>query len=153
MQALATLGQEASEPARSEFRRVLLEVRVGRVPGDSLRALADRMGSDDFDWVVGAIDINRDVGGDLAMILDNVAETIRERQRLQRQVKTLSAEGRLSGYVLTALPLVLAMAMAVINPGYLAALGSGFGPVLVVGGAVLLVIGWIWIRRLTRLTF
>jgi tight adherence protein B len=153
LQALATLGREASEPARSEFRRVLLEVRVGRDPGDSLRALADRMRSDDFDWVVGAIDINRDVGGDLAMILDNVAETIRERQRLQRQVKTLSAEGRLSGYVLTALPLVLAMAMAVINPGYLAALGSGFGPVLVVGGAVLLVIGWIWIRRLTRLTF
>jgi tight adherence protein B len=132
---------------------VLLEVRVGRDPGDSLRALADRMGSDDFDWVVGAIDINRDVGGDLAMILDNVAETIRERQRLQRQVKTLSAEGRLSGYVLTALPLVLALAMAVINPGYLAELGSGVGPVLVVGGAVLLVIGWIWIRRLSRLTF
>jgi tight adherence protein B len=153
MQALATLGREASEPARSEFRRVLLEVRVGRDPGDSLRALADRMGSDDFDWVVGAIDINRDVGGDLAMILDNVAETIRERQRLQRQVKTLSAEGRLSGYVLTALPLVLALAMAVINPGYLAELGSGVGPVLVVGGAVLLVIGWIWIRRLSRLTF
>ena len=152
-QALATLGREASEPARSEFRRVLLEVRVGRDPGDSLRALADRMGSDDFGWVVGAIEINREVGGDLAMILDNVGETIRERQRLKRQVKTLSAEGRLSGYVLTALPLVLAMAMAVINPGYLAGLRSGFGPVLVVGGAVLLMIGWIWIRRLTRLTF
>jgi tight adherence protein B len=153
LQALASLGQEASEPARSEFRRVLLEVRVGRDPGDALRALADRMGSDDFDWVVGAIDINREVGGDLAMILDNVAETIRERQRLQRQVRTLSAEGRLSGYVLTALPLVLALAMAVVNPGYLAELGSGIGPVLLVGGAVLLVIGWIWIRRLTRLTF
>jgi len=153
LQALTTLGREATEPARSEFRRVLLEVRVGRDPGDSLRALADRMGSDDFDWVVGAIDINREVGGDLAMIIDNVGETIRERQRLKRQVKTLSAEGRLSGYVLTALPLVLAMAMAVINPGYLAELRSGFGPVLVVGGAVLLVIGWIWIRRLTRLTF
>jgi tight adherence protein B len=150
---LATLGREASEPARGEFRRVLLEVRVGRDPGDSLRALADRMGSDDFDWVVGAIDINREVGGDLAMILDNVAETIRERQRLQRQVKSLSAEGRLSGYVLTALPPVLALVMAAINPDYLAELGSGFGPVLVVAGAVLLVIGWIWIRRLTRLTF
>jgi tight adherence protein B len=153
LQALATLGREAAEPARSEFRRVLLEIRVGRDPGDSLRALADRMGSDDFDWVVGAIEINREVGGDLALILDNVAETIRERQRLKRQVRTLSAEGRLSGYVLTALPLVLAMAMAVINPGYLAELGSGVGPVLVVGGAVLLMIGWIWIRRLTRLTF
>jgi tight adherence protein B len=153
LQALATLGREASEPARGEFRRVLLEVRVGRDPGDSLRALADRMGSDDFDWVVGAIDINREVGGDLAMILDNVAETIRERQRLQRQVKSLSAEGRLSGYVLTALPPVLALVMAAINPDYLAELGSGFGPVLVVAGAVLLVIGWIWIRRLTRLTF
>jgi tight adherence protein B len=153
LQALASLGQEASEPARSEFRRVLLEVRVGRDPGDALRALADRMGSDDFDWVVGAIDINREVGGDLAMILDNVAETIRERQRLQRQVRTLSAEGRLSGYVLTALPVVLALAMAVVNPDYLAELGSGIGPVLLVVGAVLLVIGWIWIRRLTRLTF
>jgi tight adherence protein B len=153
LQALASLGQEAFEPARSEFRRVLLEVRVGRDPGDALRALADRMGSDDFDWVVGAIDINREVGGDLAMILDNVAETIRERQRLQRQVRTLSAEGRLSGYVLTALPVVLALAMAVVNPGYLAELGSGIGPVLLVVGAVLLVIGWVWIRRLTRLTF
>jgi tight adherence protein B len=87
------------------------------------------------------------------MILDNVAETIRERQRLQRQVRTLSAEGRLSGYVLTALPVVLALAMAVVNPGYLAELGSGIGPVLLVVGAVLLVIGWVWIRRLTRLTF
>ena len=153
MQALDTLGREAAEPARSEFRRVLLEVRVGRDPGDAMRALAERMRSDDFEWVVGAIEINREVGGDLAAILDNVAETIRERQRLDRQVKTLTAEGRLSGYVLTALPPLLAAALAIINPDYLARLGSGAGLVLVGVGTALLAVGWIWMRALTRSTF
>ncbi len=153
MQALDTLGREASEPARTEFRRVLLETRVGRDPSDALRALADRMRSEDFEWVVGAIDINRDVGGDLAVILDNVAETIRERQRLHRQVKTLTAEGRLSGYVLTALPPLLALAMIVINPGYIQRLGSGVGLVMLGVGTVMLAVGWVWIRRLSRLEF
>jgi tight adherence protein B len=153
LQALDTLGREAAEPGRTEFRRVLFEIRVGRDPGAALRALADRMRSEDFEWVVAAIDIHREVGGDLAMILDNVAETIRERQRLQRQTRTLTAEGRMSAYVLTALPLVLALALAVINPAYLARLGSGAGLVLVGIAAALLVVGWIWMRRLTRLTF
>jgi tight adherence protein B len=154
LQALDALGRQAGEPARSEFRRVLLEVRVGRDPSEALWALADRMRSDDFEWVIGAIDINRDVGGgDLALILDNVAETIRERQRLNRQIKSLTAEGRLSGYVLTALPLVLAFAMAIINPDYFDELRSGTGLVLVTVGAALLVVGWLWMRRLSRLTY
>ena len=153
MQALDTLGREAAEPARSEFRRVMLEVRVGRDPGDAMRALAERMGSDDFDWVVGAIEINREVGGDLAAILDNVAETIRERQRLNRQIRSLTAEGRLSGWVLTALPPLLAAAMAVVNPDYLGRLRSGAGIVLVLAATGMLVIGWSWMRALTRSTF
>jgi tight adherence protein B len=153
MHAIDTLGREASEPARAEFRRVLLETRVGRDPGDALAAVAERMRSDDFTWVVSAIDINREVGGDLPAILDNVADTIRERQRVHRQIRALTAEGRISGYVLTGLPPVLALVMAALNPGYFTRLTSGAGLVLLIGGAMLLVVGWLWMRRLGRLEF
>jgi tight adherence protein B len=153
LHALDTLAREAPEPARAEFRRVLLETRVGRDPGDALSAVADRMGSDDFTWVVGAIEINREVGGDLPATLDSVADTIRERQRVHRQIKALTAEGRISGYVLTGLPPVLALVMAAVNPGYFSRLASGGGLALLMVGAVLLVIGWIWMRRLGRLDF
>jgi tight adherence protein B len=153
LQALDTLAREAPEPAGGEFRRVLLEVRVGRDPGDALRALAVRMQSEDFEWVIGAIEINREVGGDLATIMDNVAETIRERQRLHRQMRALTAEGRISGYVLTALPVLLALALIVLNPEYIGRLGSGPGLVMVGVGVVMLTVGWIWIRRLCRIEF
>lgn len=153
LQALDTLAREAPEPAGGEFRRVLLEVRVGRDPGDALRALAARMQSEDFEWVVGAIEINREVGGDLATIMDNVAETIRERQRLHRQMRALTAEGRISGYVLTALPPLLALALIVLNPEYIGRLGSGPGLVMVGVGVGMLTVGWLWIRRLCRIEF
>jgi tight adherence protein B len=93
------------------------------------------------------------VGGDLAAILDNVAETLRERQRLHRQLRALTAEGRMSGTVLTALPPVLAGAMAVINPDYIGRLTSGAGLVIVAAGAAMLAAGWLWIRRLCRLEY
>lgn len=153
LQALDTLAREAPEPAGSEFRRVLLEARVGRDPGDALRALADRMRSEDFEWVVGAIEINRDVGGDLAATLDNVAETIRERQRLHRQMRALTAEGRVSGYVLTALPPLLALVLALTSPEYIGRLGSGPGMVMVGIGVVMLALGLLWMRRLCRIQF
>ena len=130
LQALDSVAQEAAEPARTEFRRVLLEIRVGRDLSAALRALSDRMRSQDFDWVVGAIEINREIGGDLAAVLDSTAETIRERQRVYRQMQALTAEGRLSGYILTALPVVVALAMRFINPPMFARLTSGFGLVM-----------------------
>jgi tight adherence protein B len=111
------------------------------------------MDSDDFSWVVSAIDINREVGGDLPAILDNVADTIRERQRVHRQIKALTAEGRISGYVLTALPPVLALILAALNPTYFSRLTSGGGAVLLIASAVLVVLGWLWMRRLGRLDF
>ncbi|MFP3902104.1 MAG: VWA domain-containing protein [Acidimicrobiia bacterium] len=153
LQGLDSLAREAPEPARSEFGRVLLEIRVGRDPGAALHALAGRMRSDDFDWVVGAIDINREVGGDLAMVLDRVGGTIRERQRLVRQMRALTAEGRMSAYVLTALPPLLMLAMAALNPDYLADLTSGFGLVLLGVGAGMLLLGWVWMHRLIRLEY
>jgi tight adherence protein B len=153
LQALDNVAEEAAEPARSEFRRVLLEVRLGRDLGAALHGLADRMQSEDFEWVVGAIDINREVGGDLAMILQHVAETIRERQRLLRQMEALTAEGRLSAYILTGLPVGLVLVMAVIDPDYLDRLRSGIGLVLVGVGVRLLVAGWLWMKRLIRIEY
>jgi tight adherence protein B len=151
--ALDNVAQEAPEPSRSEFRRVLLEIRVGRDQSDALNALAARMASTDFEWVIGAIDINREVGGDLAATLDNVGETIRERQRLGRHVNALTAEGRLSAYVLTGLPVFLAFAMSAMNPGYLQPLLSGVGLVAVAVGAGMLLCGWLWMKRLIRVDF
>jgi tight adherence protein B len=153
LQALDSVAQEAAEPARTEFRRVLLEIRVGRDLSAALRALSDRMRSQDFEWVVGAIEINREIGGDLAAVLDSTAETIRERQRVFRQMRALTAEGRLSAYILTALPIVVALAMKFVNPPAFARLTSGFGVVMLGGGCVLLLIGWLWMKKLIRIEF
>jgi tight adherence protein B len=153
LQALDSVAQEAAEPARTEFRRVLLEIRVGRDLSEALRALADRMRSQDFAWVVGAIEINREIGGDLAAVLENTAETIRERQRVYRQMRALTAEGRLSGYILTALPVVVALAMKFINPRSFAQLTSGAGLLMTAGGCVLLMAGWFWMKMLNRIEF
>ena len=98
------MAQEADEPTRQEFRRLVIETRLGRDLTEALHSMADRVGGDDFMWIVQAIEIHREVGGDLAQVLDTVGGTIRERNQLHRQVRALSAEGRLSGYILTACP-------------------------------------------------
>ncbi len=103
-QALDSVAEEAEEPARSAFAQVLVEARLGRDLSDAMRALARRMDSDDLEWVVAAIDINRDTGGNLSEILRTVGATIRERERMARQVATYTAEGRLSARVLTVMP-------------------------------------------------
>jgi tight adherence protein B len=153
LQALDSVAQEAAEPARSEFQRVLLEIRVGRDLSAALRALSDRMRNKDFAWVVGAIEINREVGGDLAAVLESTADTIRERQRVFRQMRALTAEGRLSGVILTALPVVVALAMKFINPAAFAQLTSGLGLMMSAGCGVLLVVGWFWMKMLNRIEF
>jgi tight adherence protein B len=149
-QALDVAANQSPEPTRSELQRVQFESRIGRDPGEALQSVADRMNSQDFNWVVSAMQINREVGGELALVLDNVGETVRERQKLRRQINVLTAEGRLSAYVLTALPILLAVALLVTNPDYFEPLGSGGGIVLVVVAIGLLSAGWVWIRRLVK---
>lgn len=153
LQSVDALGREAPEPTAGEFRRLVVETRLGRDVSTSLHAMARRIGTEDFEWVVQAIDIHREVGGDLAEVLDTVAGTIRERNQVMRQVKTLTAEGRLSAYILLALPVVLAGALRLINPGYFELLT--FGPGLVLSGVavVMLVLGALWFRKLCQLVY
>ena len=153
LQAIDAVAREADAPTSEEFRRVVVEARLGRDLSDSLHATAARMRSDDFEWVAQAIDIHRQIGGDLSEVLDNLARTIRERNQYHRMVKTLTAEGRLSGNILLALPPLLALYMSVVNPDYFDELTHGVGLVLVVVGGVFMAFGAIWIRRLCRLDF
>ena len=103
-QSVDTVVREGTDPMAGEFRRALVETRLGVEIEDALTGVAERMQSVDFEWVVMAIRIQREVGGNLSELLNKVAETIREREYLQRQVQTLSAEGRLSVWILGGLP-------------------------------------------------
>ena len=120
-QAVDTVVREGNEPMAGELRRALVEQRLGVNIEDALDGVAQRMGSEDFGWVVMAIRIQREVGGNLAEILHTVSETLREREFLRRQVKTLSAEGRLSAWILGALPVGMFLYMLVANRDYVRA--------------------------------
>lgn len=153
-QGIDTVGREAESPTGEEFRRLTLETRLGRDFVESLSDLADRMGGEDFRWVVQAVQIQREVGGDLAEILDTVATTMRDRTRIRRQVSALSAEGRMSAWVLMVLPFGLGGVMAVTNPGYLSPLiHSGTGLGLLAVAAALLVVGGMWLSRIVKPEF
>ncbi|HEY0402492.1 MAG TPA: type II secretion system F family protein, partial [Blastococcus sp.] len=121
LRAVDSVSQEAASPTAEEFARIVNETRVGRDLNDSLDEVAERMGSDDFTWVAQAIAIHREVGGNLAEVLDAVCRTIRERNAIRRQVKALAAEGKLSAIVLMALPFGIVAFISITNPGYLAA--------------------------------
>ena len=121
-QAVDSVVREGSEPMAGELRRALVEQRLGVDITDALEGVGQRMDSEDFNWIVMAIRIQREVGGNLAEILHTVADTLREREYLRRQVKALSAEGRLSGYILTGLPPLIGLYMMMVNPDYIALL-------------------------------
>jgi tight adherence protein B len=152
LQALDSVSQEASEPAAGEFARAVAEIRLGRSLTEALEDLADRVDSDDFKWAILAVTIQREVGGNLAEVLDTVASTMRERDVVRRQVDVLSAEGKLSIYVLTALPIILSLYMAIVNPEYLSLLWTTqIGVVMLITGSALLTIGLMWMRKVVKI--
>jgi tight adherence protein B len=152
--AMDTVANEIPAPAGEEFRRVGVEVQLGRDVDEALMAMGERVGSEDFRWVVEAIEIHREVGGDLADILDSVMGTVRDRIRIRRQIKTLSAEGKMSGVVLALLPIVLAVGITLITPDYLTVfITTAVGRSMLVVLVILMVIGVFWIRRVTALKF
>jgi tight adherence protein B len=150
-QALNNVASDAPSPSAEEYRRALTEIRLGRDMTEALYAMAERMDSEDFEWVVGAIDINRTTGGDLAVILDRVTDTIRQRDRLRGQVKTLSAEGRLSGIVVGLLPPGVFCFVYVTNHEYMMEFfAKPLGIVLLVAAGFLLTVGSLWLRKLAK---
>jgi tight adherence protein B len=153
-QALELVASDAPEPTAAEFRRVMIEARIGRDLVDALSRVSERTDSEDFAWVARAVEINRELGGDLAEVLDNVAETIRDRAQIARQVRSLSAEGRLSAWVLMGLPVGVAVLVSRLNPGYLDPLFTETtGRFLVGGGLAMFAIGGLWVRRVVNLQY
>jgi tight adherence protein B len=152
LQGLDMVAKEVGDPAAQEFTRTVTEIRLGRPVDEALEAMAERVGNEDFDWAVLAINIQRQVGGNLAEVLETVAETIRERGVLRRQVKVLSAEGRLSVAILVALPPLLATYISFVNPAYIDTLfGTRPGLMLVGSAGILMIFGFLWMRKVVKL--
>lgn len=153
-QSIDTVAREAESPTSEEFRRLTVETRLGRDLNEALWALAARVKSPDFEWVVQAVGIHREVGGDLAEVLDSVASTIADRNRLRRHVAALTAEGRLSGWVLMVMPFAVGAMMAVTNRSYLNVLFTSTKGLVLVGlGAVFMAAGATWLRRIAKPVF
>jgi tight adherence protein B len=152
MQGVEAVSQEVTEPMGRELRRVVTESRLGRPLEEALDAVADRMGSNDFAWATMAIRIQREVGGNLAELLMTVAETMTQRERLRRDVKSLTAEGRMSAYVLGILPVGLGLAMYSLNPDYMSLLWEdGVGQALLGGGLLLMLAGFYWMSKIIKI--
>jgi tight adherence protein B len=150
-QALGAVVREDSQPAAGEFSRALAETRIGAELEAALDRVADRMGSTDLRWAIMAIRIQRTVGGNLAEVLRTTMATMRERAQLRRHVRALSAEGRLSAYILLALPLVIGAWMFTGRRSYVHPLYSTpFGLVMLIGAALLMAVGWLWMRALIK---
>jgi tight adherence protein B len=151
-QAVDTVVQEAGDPISSEFHRVLTEARLGRPLEEAFEAMAKRTRSIDFEWTVMAIRLQRQVGGNLAEVLSTVSQTIRDRYSLKRQVKALSAEGRLSSLILSVLPILLFLALLIINPVFLKPLfTTPVGLMMIGGSAVLMIFGVFWLKKITEI--
>jgi Flp pilus assembly protein TadB len=148
-QALDAVVREDTQPAAGEFSRALAEARIGANLEDAIQRVADRMDSTDLRWTVMAIRIQREVGGNLAEVLLTTVGTMRERAFLRRQVRALSAEGRLSAYILIALPIVVGGWFFYSDPKYMRLLYTTVpGLIMFVGSAVLIVVGALWMRKL-----
>jgi tight adherence protein B len=151
-QALDGVARETGGAFAQETNRALLESRLGLPIEESLEATAQRMHSTDFHWVVMAIRTNRQVGGNLAEVLTNVGKTLRERERLRRQVKTLSAEGKLSAWIIGALPILMLIFMVLFRPEFVAPLfTTPIGWVMLAMGSIAYIVGILWMRNLVNM--
>jgi tight adherence protein B len=147
--ALASVVKEGAEPTSKELARVSQEIALGMPSEAALEAMAKRMDSTNFGFVVMAVNIQRTVGGSLAEILDMVADTVRQRQQFSRKVKALTAQGRMSAYVLVAMPFLMGLAIFALNPKYMSVLfTTSAGKVMIAMSLVMMAIGGAIIRKI-----
>ena len=150
-QSVDTIVREGTEPMAGELRRALVEARLGVDIEDALDGVAQRMSSADFRWVVMAIRIQRQVGGNLAELMLTVAGTLREREYLRRQVLTLSAEGRLSAWVLGGLPPAFMLFLVLTKGDYVAPMfHTALGWAMLMLAGVLLAVGSFWMSKTVK---
>jgi tight adherence protein B len=151
LRAIDAAAQESEAPMSEELSRVVNETRIGRDLGESLADVSRRTASEDFYWIAQAIEIHREVGGDLGEVLDHVGETIRDRNQVRGQVRALSAEGRVSALVLMALPICMFIGLVLFNPLYAKVFTTTVIGFAMLGAAVLLLsVGGLWLSRIIK---
>jgi tight adherence protein B len=148
-QSVSSVVREGADPTAKEFSRVVAEIQLGAPSEQALQAMAERMNSYNFGFVVMAVNIQRTVGGSLADILDMVSDTVRQRQQFERKVKALTAQGRMSAYVLIAMPFLMGLAIFALNPTYMSVLfTTTMGKVMIAGSLVMMAIGSMIIKKI-----
>jgi tight adherence protein B len=147
MQALETVSKEMGPPICEEFQRVTREVAVGISVEDALKHLTLRIKSVDLELMTVAMNVQREVGGNLAAILDTIGATIRERQELYGEVRTLTAQGRISAYVISFMPVALGVIMYLLNPHYIATLWTTMPGYFMSGIAITMIIVGFFVTR------
>jgi tight adherence protein B len=151
-QGLESVANEATQPTRRELQRVFTESRLGRPVEDALEDSANRMSSIDLMWAVMAIRIQREVGGNLAELLDTVSDTMTQRERLRLEIKSLTAEARFSGWILGGFPIVFAGVLYLVQPDYMSVLFTeSIGIIAIIASAVMTFAGFIWLRKLLQI--
>lgn len=152
LQSMETVSRELPPPMSTEFARVVREIGLGLTIEEALAHMLQRIQSDDLDLVITAINIQHEVGGNLAEILDTIAYTIRERVRIKGQIRAMTAQQRFSGYVVSLLPFILGIAMFVINPNYIGRMfNDPCGIMMLITGGMMIVAGYFVIRRITNI--
>jgi len=153
-QALRMVVDESRPPLSDEFKRILSEIRVGLPEREALDHVSQRISSEYFQWVATAINVQREVGGNLAEVMDTVADTIRERDRVLNRIKALTSEGKLSAIILIILPIVVGMMMFFINREYISLLvTTKVGIIMLIIAGLLLIIGIIWIVKIINVKY
>lgn len=150
--AISMVGQEIPDPVGPEFRRVFEEQNLGLPLRDALIEFANRVNTPDVRFLVSAILIQRETGGNLVEVLDKTTALLRDRIRLQGELRTHTAQGRLTGWILSGLPILTFIGLSIVNPSYIDALTSdSFGRILLVAGITLMIVGFFVIRKIVTI--
>ena len=151
-QAFDSVVDLGEEPVSDEFKILQQQLRIGMGFEEALESMSRRVGSDDLTLVTTAILISRKTGGNVTEIFDKISDTIRGRQKIQRKVKSLTAQGRMQGIVVSMMPFFLGVVMTIIKPGLMVPfLCSALGVASVLAATGLVLVGWIFIRRIIRI--
>lgn len=151
LQGMDMVSREAGPPTSAEFGRVVREVGLGLSPEEALANLVRRINSEDLDLMVTAINVQHEVGGNLSQILETIGNTIRERVRIKGDIATLTAQQSVAAYVISAIPVLLAGVLYLINRDYMSAMFEGIFLCMPIGGLVLLFIGFMVIRKIVAI--